>query len=110
MSAFRPTSFRQVAIRTTVKLFVVTCVVAAFTPSSSLRANESDSTVMCEWEDDDYLSANEYAHSRECNTMPPEGEQNDWEVHSYGHWTNAHSTWVYTTIANEPGDHHSNIS
>jgi hypothetical protein len=61
---------------------------------------------MCEWEDRDLFSENDYAHSTNCTTKPPQGDQNDWRVVATGSYTNAHSVWVYTRINNEGGAPH----
>ena len=64
---------------------------------------------MCEWEDWDFFTPNDYAHSTECSSKPSEGDQDDWRVIGTGRWTNAHSTWVYTKIIDEGGASHAVI-
>jgi hypothetical protein len=76
------------------------------TPRQSANA-EPTGGLLCEWREDD-LFQDDYAHSNICTSPPPQGG-NDWQVISYGTYTNSHSVWVYTTIANESGDPHSLI-
>jgi hypothetical protein len=84
-------------------------LVLTVVPQQTVRANSEDMSAMCEWMDYDFFSPNEYAHSRECSAKPPQGEQEDWQVNAFGHWTNAHTEWVYTRIADETGDSHEHL-
>jgi hypothetical protein len=72
-----------------------------------MTAADSTGGLLCEWREDD-LFQDDYAHSSHCDTAPTSGGD-DWVVVSWGHWTNTHSTWVFTTIAAEPGDQHSRM-
>jgi hypothetical protein len=79
------------------------------TPGKTATAEESQGNgLLCEWRENDIFQ-DDYAHSSNCQSEPPQGG-NDWQVISYGQWTNSHSVWVYTTIAAEPGDQHSHIA
>ncbi len=76
-------------------------------PAKAAKAADSEGELLCEWKEVDIFQ-DDHAHSSNCQTAPPLlGD--DWELVSYGHWTNAHSAWVYTTIAAEPGDPHVHI-
>lgn len=78
-------------------------------PGGSVIAEDSTGgDLLCEWKEDDIFQ-DDYAHSSICTSEPPQGG-NDWQVISYGHWTNSHSVWVYTTILDEPGDPHTHIA
>jgi len=71
---------------------------------------EQSSSHMCEWEDHELIGPNGHAHSTHCTAKPPQGDQDDWRVISYGEYTNIHSIWVYTTIADEGGAQHTLIN
>jgi len=76
-------------------------------PTKAARAADSEGDLLCEWKEVDIFQ-DDHAHSSNCQSMPPLlGD--DWELVSYGHWTNTHSEWVYTTIIAEPGDQHTHV-
>lgn len=93
-------------MRIVTKTFLAILVGAMFAAGRSATA-EPTNGLLCEWREDDIFQ-DDYAHSSICTSEPPQGG-NDWVVISYGHWTNSHSVWVYTTILNEPGDSHTPV-